>query len=38
MVDINVGNIVTIAIISIAAVALANAGFKAAGINTNWLG
>lgn len=38
MVDLNIGNVITIGIISIIAVAAASAGMKAFGINANWLG
>lgn len=37
MVDINIGNIVTIGVISVLAVALANAALKATGVSANWL-
>jgi hypothetical protein len=37
MVDLNVGNVLTIAIISIAAYAGTKAALKAAGVNVPWL-
>ena len=37
MVDINIGNVVTIALISVVGYAAVKAGLKAAGVQVDWL-
>ncbi len=38
MISLNIGNIVTIGLISVGAYALLKFGLKAGGINTSWMG
>lgn len=37
MIDINLANVITIALVSVAAYAAVKAGLKAAGMDTSWL-